>query len=812
MITTDTDPHKCQALASAGQWYNEHTWLVPGCTTIYHDGKSIRDCAGGYKRKITLIGDLHVQRLYFQVGRRLDRDIQIPNNRRQDLHLTKDNIELQFFYDPYLNGSGLIDTVASYHNGGTDRPLLTVVGAGNTYAEKAMAEDYALTIQSLASSAGTSKIGQDFTYDQGPGDLLLWTPADEPLRQDSSDNFHRIVNDRLADTVSANVLWSFRDMIAGRKDLYKDDGVRVQDEVIRRRVDVLLNLRCNAQVGRKGNFPNRAVCCGVWRGPNWVQMSFLLLGLAILPLVVLTDFKLGFLSDTSRPVLRAFCFFTVAVSLQWIADRTHIFDQGTRLDLVKSNLYFMIAAAFLFGFITIRRCKPLRTSSPGEIKSSLPCLPRDQTNEWKGWMQALIVIYHYNKAWKYDEFWQVIRLSVSSYLFLTGFGHTLYFLQKKDYSLQRFTNVMIRTNLLPVTLSYVMRTRWLLYYYMPLSTFNFVVVYLTLALGRRYNAYTAFLLGKIAASAFLVHIFLTTRDLPTTFVRLFRITCNLNFDSGEFFGHRVEQDRYIVFVGMLAAMVYIWIRAILGSSDRQDRLSRSFRAAWPVLKWSAIVLAAATHAGFWYWIRTHIRTQTQFRKIQPYVTGIPILTFIVLRNAHPILRNWHSAAFAWLGKYSGEMYVVQDHLWLADDQEAVLQTGLFHGNETLMGDRWRDLLLITPLYLIACSVIGDATGVIADWCTREEPVAGYQASINTNRPVDEVEMGLLVGDEATTEECMNLKNQVTDTPPWWTQTHDKISVLHIWPNKLKYRIWLILGIMWLLNMVRSKRTVYVSLW
>ena len=717
--------------------------------------------------------------------------------------MTRDNVELQFFYDPYLNGSGLLDTIAAFHDGSEDRPLLTVVGAGNTHVDKAMIEEYELSVQSITSSTGILGVAQQFTYDQGPGDLLLFMPAEEPYSEDpgggGAARSHLRLNEKLADVASANILWSFRDMMKGRKDLYKDQGVQVQDEVIRRRVDVLLNLRCNAKIGSKGNFPNTAVCCGVWRGPNWIQMSFLLLGLAILPLVIVTDLKLCFLSETTRPVLQAFCAFTAAVSLQWIADRTHVFEQATRLDLVKSNLYIMIAISFILGVITIRRCKPLRVTCPGETAPDQPFLPRDQTDEWKGWMQVLIIIYHYNKAWTDNGYWEVIRLCVSSYLFLTGFGHTIYFLQKKDYSLKRFTNVMIRTNLLPVSLAYVMRTRWLLYYYMPLSTFNFLVVYATLALGRRYNEYTGFLLGKIAASAYLVHTFLNTKDLPLTVVRLFRITCKMDFDSGAFFGHRVEQDRYIVFVGMLAAMLYIYIRAVVEKDDRQDRISRTVRKVWPAAKWSSIVLAAGAHAGFWYWIRTHIENQTHFGKIQAYITGIPILTFIVLRNAHPVLRNWHSVAFAWLGRYSGEMYVMQDHLWLADDQEAVLRSGLFHGNETFLGDRWRDVVLLTPLYLITCSIIGDATGVIANWFIEEQPVSS-SSSISVQRPVEEVEMGLLDGSEAR-DEHMSPNEKAIDTPRWWRQTHRRLSLRRIWPNKLKHRIWLVLGIMWFLNMV-----------
>ncbi|KAF2217762.1 hypothetical protein CERZMDRAFT_104315 [Cercospora zeae-maydis SCOH1-5] len=788
-----TDPNKCQALVSAGQWYGKNEWLV-GCSTIRYEGKHIKQCVGEEKRRFTFIGDLHMQRLFFQLARRLEHGIEVPNDRRQDLHITKDNVEVQYFYDPYLNGTATTKGITDRDQHG-DSPLLVVLGAGNTHAEQDMAEQYAATIGNLGSTSRASHAGRRFTYDDGPGNLVLFAPAEEPYSEDSTHaGPYRQLNARLETLSHANILWSFRDMVSGRKDLYKAEGPRVANTVIQKRVDLLLNLRCNAIVGRATKSINKAICCGSWRGPNWVQTSFLLLGFAILPLATLADFRLQILSDAARPVLRAFCAFSAAVSFSWIADRTHIFEQATRLALVKSNLYLMIAVTFSIGLVTVRK-----SATKAKSGAPQPFLPRDQTDEWKGWMQALIIIYHYNKAWKFLQFWEVIRLSVASYLFLTGFGHTMYFLQKKDYSLKRFCNVMIRTNLLPVTLAYVMRTSWILYYYMPLSTFNFVSVYATLAIGRRYNEYTLFLLAKITTAAVILSTFLSTKDLPRTVVRFFELTCRLEFNADEFFGHRVEQDKYIVFIGMITGMLYIYVRSTVEKHEHNDKVSQAFRKAWPVLQPISVVIAALSQSLFWYWTANHFRDEKHWTKLQPYLTPLPILSFTILRNAHPALRNWYSAAFAWLGRYSLEMYVLQDHLWLANDQEAVLRTGLFHGDETFLGDRWRDVILLTPLYLIACSVIGDATGVITDWFIKEEPPTG-RTSANTTTPMDEVEMGLLANDLPVTVDGTHTSEKASSVTTSWIGGASNMMPRRFWPRKLKHKLLLTLGIMWMLNM------------
>lgn len=92
---------------------------------------------------------------------------------------------------------------------------------------------------------------------------------------------------------------------------------------------------------------------------------------------------------------------------------------------------------------------------------------------------------------------------------------------------------------------------------------------------------------------------------------------------------------------------------------------------------------------------------------QPYISFIPILSFITLRNSHRLLRNHHSELFAWLGRCSLETYVLQYHIWLAGDTTGLLRLGLWN--------KWAEAAILTPIFLWASWAISVATQVLTNW-------------------------------------------------------------------------------------------------
>ena len=95
----------------------------------------------------------------------------------------------------------------------------------------------------------------------------------------------------------------------------------------------------------------------------------------------------------------------------FICEKMPMFPQGKRLE--GSDYYwFFVFLFFVAGFLTI------------EHSGTNKLLHREQTNEWKGWMQYVFIAYHYCHA---EYVYKPVRVFVSTYVWMTGFGNFLFF-------------------------------------------------------------------------------------------------------------------------------------------------------------------------------------------------------------------------------------------------------------------------------------------------------------------------------------------------------------------------------------------------
>uniref|UniRef100_A0A0A0KGC4 Cas1p 10 TM acyl transferase domain-containing protein n=1 Tax=Cucumis sativus TaxID=3659 RepID=A0A0A0KGC4_CUCSA len=133
----------------------------------------------------------------------------------------------------------------------------------------------------------------------------------------------------------------------------------------------------------------------------------------------------------NRMLLRAASELGLLLAYFYICDRTDIFGTGTKSynrDLFAFLLLLLITVSAITTF------KIHQDKSPFSVKPLL-FLNRHQTEEWKGWMQVIFLMYHYFNA---REIYNVGRVCVAAYVWMTGFGNFSYYYARKDFSLSRF--------------------------------------------------------------------------------------------------------------------------------------------------------------------------------------------------------------------------------------------------------------------------------------------------------------------------------------------------------------------------------------
>ena len=86
--------------------------------------------------------------------------------------------------------------------------------------------------------------------------------------------------------------------------------------------------------------------------------------------------------------------------------------------LTKSH----VSQAFAHGVALVR------ARSPRQVRDQV--LNREQTEEWKGWMQFMFLLYHYYAA---EEVYNSIRVMITCYVWMTGFGNFSFFYIKRDF-------------------------------------------------------------------------------------------------------------------------------------------------------------------------------------------------------------------------------------------------------------------------------------------------------------------------------------------------------------------------------------------
>ena len=415
-------------------------------------------------------------------------------------------------------------------------------------------------------------------------------------------------------------------------------------------------------------------------------------------------------------------------------------------------------------------------------------------------MQFIILIYHYTGASRILWVYQVVRLLVASYIFMTGFGHTVFFYKRSDYSLRRSAAVLIRLNMLSCLLPYMMNTDYLFYYFAPLISFWYLVIYLTMAVRHLRNRSRGFLIAKIIISAILTTALIRVPGIFETLFQVLEKCFNIHWNVTEW-RFRLQLDSCVLYTGMLCGIGFVNFVDALNVGTSGDGASDGLihQISW-FFRFVCLATAAVTPAAFYLFAR-RVPDKYAYNSWVPYISTAPILAYVIFRNISRQTRNFHSSIFTWMGRHSLETFTLQYHIWLAADTKGLLALGVFEG---VVGGgksgRRVDLVVLTIIFLWVCWHVAAATQTLTSWII--DPSEGMQ-NVELEDGVTGVHEGLpRMKSKEDVRGVFNI-GRVADGVGAGAMRSASRMKRHV-AGSLRVRIAIILGVMWMLNMVSTK--------
>ncbi|KAI8985305.1 10 TM acyl transferase domain found in Cas1p-domain-containing protein [Pilobolus umbonatus] len=699
---------RCQGMLTEGKWMDDRysQWQPSGCMSKTYVKKDIAQCVGN--KHILFIGDSIMREQFYAMnyvinGKDLykEKKIQIDQIARHE----KDGLTIEMWWDPFINKTKTIDFFAGKK---TDyRPSLVIMGSGIWYMQRL--DDLYLPLWKTAIDRAL-----DGFIQHSIADRVILTPVEEVV--------YDLLDDRRQGKLKLDKIKIMNEYLIMRKAAFNHpatpvvipfvynklksatknqtlDGLHFELPVNVALNQLALNYRCNSHLHIK--YPMDITCCLNYPQPTWYQTSTLVFFFVLVPLsyyfvqIVSDSFKkyLEMIYPTNTKVITALAIFGFSVIYMYIGDRTQIFGKQ-----VKQYSHFdfglMMAIVTVAGLATLKWTKK---------EEDAGFLNRDQTNEWKGWMQLIILVYHFTGAIQVPAIYNPIRVLVAAYLFQTGYGHFYFFYKKADFGIHRVLQTLVRLNLLSCVLAYVMKTDYIFYYFSPLVSFWFLVIYVTMRIGSSYNEHTMIIVLKMLLMAGVTGIFIYYKGILETLFKGLELLFNINWSAGDW-RFRLSLDAWIVYIGMLCALVTIKINEYEMSSLKR----------WKWIKYGVFTLSVIG-LGFFFYFESS-QSKTSYTRYHPYVSWMPILSFIFIRNVSRGARNCHSGFFAFIGKISLETFIGQYHMWLAADTHGLLV--ILPNSDWVVQTKWMwwvNWIVSSLVFIFICYYLSQATGTLTRW-------------------------------------------------------------------------------------------------
>ncbi|KAG8005133.1 N-acetylneuraminate 9-O-acetyltransferase [Nibea albiflora] len=685
----------CEWLLSRGRYLGENVWQPHGC--MMHKYKSIEAKTCLAEKRVAFVGDSRIRQLFYSFIK---------------------------IIDPERRENGNKETSA--------KPDVVILGVA-TWSIK-LHSGSSETLQQYKVNLTAMAVYLERLADHGEVYWVLQDPVNEDVL---SDNRRMITNQQLElyNDAAVDVLNSSKRNSRSRVKLLaasrqaaietitqSGDGLHLPESTMNVGAMVLMNSVCNKLLR-----PIDGSCCQTLPPPNLLQKlsACFFLGSALIFLVLhvlgnnrhrrpvppdvenLEEKKPASAAVPLGPKapFQALCRMGIIMGYFYLCDRADVFMKEQKF-YTHSTFFIPLIYIFVLGVFYSENSKETKL------------LNREQTDEWKGWMQLVILIYHISGASAFIPVYMHVRVLVAAYLFQTGYGHFSFFWLKGDFGLYRVCQVLFRLNFLVLVLCVVMDRPYQFYYFVPLVTFWFVIIYGTLAmwpqiLQKKANSSGMWHLGVLAKLLGLLVFICFFAFSQGFFESIFSVwpiskLFELNGSIHEWW-FRWKLDRFAVIHGMLFAFIYLVLQKRQVLSEGKGESLFSARISNLLL-----FLSVVSFITYSIWASS-CKTKTECNEMHPYISVVQILAFILIRNIPGYARSIYSSFFAWFGKISLELFICQYHIWLAADTKGILV--LIPGNPSL------NILISTFIFVCVAHEISLITNDLAQVVIPKDSVA-----------------------------------------------------------------------------------------
>ncbi|XP_063363249.1 N-acetylneuraminate 9-O-acetyltransferase [Cydia amplana] len=723
-------PDSCTWLLSSGRYKGDHEWQPYGCMLHRYSKIDARRCLRylafwGKYNSFAFIGDSRIAQLYEHfigvLKTRLDPDPSYalehhtPNNTYTDEKLRL-SVRLVWSHDVSRT---MVEQFRAWERE-DEPPSVIVAGTGlqllmTRNATTLVIEEYkrnlTLLVQAIDSLAHKNT-------------KVLWKLIESVDSSKLKNEFKKISNSDIDEynraaieilTHSAARIWSAPRLVARGAREAGGDGRALSPRALRHDAQILLNMFCNDHM----NF-NDGSCCAMPEPHTQLQLltfaMFLVCG--VLAGIKATwrwsqtiQQRLGgyFLVSpppTTPSPLAALAKLGMIMAYFYLCDRTNFFMKENKY---YSEWSFWLPVGYVFAlglFFT-------------DDSISTRVLHREQTNEWKGWMQLVILVYQVTGASKVLPIYMLVRALVSAYLFLTGYGHFTYTWKTGDTSLVRYFRVIFRLNFLTVVLCLTMNRPYQFYSFIPLVSFWYTLMFVIFALPpdiapssthtveTKPYQYLYIALKVIGLLSIVTVLYMSEFFFQKIFVtRPWKALFVNSDDDIHQWWLRWKQDRYSMTYGIIFAVAYLVAQRynLLDDNNHSNLFT-------PGVSLTATLLAFIGIGS--YVTYTFFCTNIfDCNEIHSYVAFLPIVSYIILRNVSGALRTRHSSLFAWFGTITLELFASQSHIWLAADTHGVL---VLVPSAPIL-----NLIITSYIFICAAHEIHRLTGIILPYAVPDD--------------------------------------------------------------------------------------------